>query len=391
MVQESLDEDHTEKAPIVALVGTTAAIAVFGMAQGLSYPLLTLIMQRQGLGPATIGLSTAMMPLGLITSSLLAPALVSRFGARRLGVFSAVLAALLFAAIGALQDMIAWFGLRFLLGFAINPLFILSEVSVMTLAPPGRRGRIMGYFNAMTGLGYATGPIVLGTLGSIGWPPFLAGIAGFAACALILALTAVELPGGAGEHGRTSGVIGFWLVAPALLTAVTASAATQQSVYSLFPVFASGLGQSEGRIAAMVTALSLGNILLQVPLGHMAERFGARAMILACAMATGSGAVMAPFLIDSPAIWPLLMGLGGFGYGVYTMALLGLASRFSGSALITGNSAFALMWGVGGIAGPPLSGVIMEGIGPYGLPSFMAATSLLLAAVLILRGVRQRP
>jgi hypothetical protein len=52
-----------------ALAGVTAALAMFGAAQGLSYPLFTLLMQRQGMSPALIGLSAAMMPVGLILSA----------------------------------------------------------------------------------------------------------------------------------------------------------------------------------------------------------------------------------------------------------------------------------------------------------------------------------
>jgi hypothetical protein len=76
-----------------ALLGVTAALAMFGAAQGLSYPLFTLLMQRQGMPPALIGLSAAMMPVGLILSAPLIPRAVSMFGARRLAVGCALAAA----------------------------------------------------------------------------------------------------------------------------------------------------------------------------------------------------------------------------------------------------------------------------------------------------------
>ena len=52
-----------------ALAGVTAALAMFGAAQGLSSPLFTLLMQKQCMSPGLIGLSAAMMPLGLILSA----------------------------------------------------------------------------------------------------------------------------------------------------------------------------------------------------------------------------------------------------------------------------------------------------------------------------------
>jgi len=61
-----------------ALAGVTTALAMFGAAQGLSYPLFTLLMQRQGLSPALIGLSAAMMSVGLILSASFVPAALAR-------------------------------------------------------------------------------------------------------------------------------------------------------------------------------------------------------------------------------------------------------------------------------------------------------------------------
>lgn len=130
---------------LVALVGVTGALTAFAVAQGLSYPLFTILMQRQGMPPALIGLSAAMLPLGLIVSAGFVPAAVRRFGARGLAIGCASVGGAAFLAIGLLQNEIAWFGLRFLLGLVINPLYVLGEVWALAAAPPRQRGRFMGF------------------------------------------------------------------------------------------------------------------------------------------------------------------------------------------------------------------------------------------------------
>ena len=373
-----------------ALAGVTAALAMFGAAQGLSYPLFTLLMQRQGISPALIGLSAAMMPVGLILSASFVPVAVRLFGARNLGVGCALAGALCFLAIGYLQNWVAWFVIRFLVGFAINPLYVLGEVWALSLAPPSRRGRVMGVFNALMGAGYAAGPLILIAVGSRGWPPFIAATAGFLLCALILRAVSAKLTGFEDDGQPSGGVAGFARLAPALLLAVLVSAAVQQSTYSLIPVFGSGFGLPEARQAALVTALSLGNIILQIPLGLMAERFGGRAMIVFCALATASCAISLPLLIATPFIWPVLVVMGAVGYGVYTMALIELGTRFKGTILVAGNAAFALMWGVGGIVGPPGAGALMQVIGPLGLPAVIVGLDFLLVAFALYRSLQRR-
>ncbi len=373
-----------------ALAGVTAALAMFGAAQGLSSPLFTLLMQKQGMSPALIGLSAAMMPLGLVLSASLVPAAVRLVGARTLAVSCSLIGALCFFAIGYLQDWVAWFVIRFIVGVIINPLYILGEVWALSLAPPSRRGRVMGIFNSVLGVGYATGPLVLTAVGTSGWVPFIVGIAGFVLCAVILRSVSASLAGFEDDGQPSGGLIGFARLAPALLFAVLVSAAVQQSTYALIPVFGSGYGLPEAVLAALVMVLSLGNIFLQIPLGLLAERFGGRAMIIACAIATAVCAVLLPLLITTPLIWAVLLVMGAVGYGVYTMALVELGSRFKGSALVSGNAAFALMWGAGGIVGPPSAGALMQAIGPLGLPTVIAGLDVLLVVFALYRSSVRR-
>jgi hypothetical protein len=48
--------------------------------------------------------------------------------------------------------------------------------------------------------------------------------------------------------------------------------------------------------------------------------------------------------------------------------MVDLGDRFSGALLLAGNSAFGVMWGIGGIIGPAVAGVAMDFLGPEGLP-----------------------
>lgn len=373
-----------------ALLGVTAALAMFGAAQGLSYPLFTLLMQRQGMPPSLIGLSAAMMPLGLVLSAPLIPRAVAAFGAKRLAVGCALAAALCFVCIAALQNWFAWFALRFLLGFIVNPIYVLGEVWALALSPPERRGRMMGVFNALMGAGYAVGPLAMTVVGSAGWPPFIVAICGFLACTVILQLVSNDLRGFDADGQPKMNVLSFARVAPALLLAVLVSASCQQSTYSLMPVFGAAYGLRDAVLAALVTALSVGNIVLQIPLGLAAEKVGARAMIITCATATATCILLLPVLVLTPWVWPVLVVMGGVGYGVYTMALVELGNRFSGSTLVAGNAAFALMWGAGGIVGPPVAGASIQAAGPLGLVGVIAGLSLFLVAFALWRSLTRR-
>src|SRR3954468_662629 len=105
MTAEELPFDISDKTPWAAIAGVIATVSVFAIAQGLSYPLLSFILQRQGVSPGLIGLSAAMTPIGFIVSSPIIPALARRFGAGRTALSCAALSAIMLALIGWTQDL----------------------------------------------------------------------------------------------------------------------------------------------------------------------------------------------------------------------------------------------------------------------------------------------
>ena len=48
MADQDLQPEATEPTPWAAIAGVIATVSVFAIAQGLSYPLLSFILQRQG-------------------------------------------------------------------------------------------------------------------------------------------------------------------------------------------------------------------------------------------------------------------------------------------------------------------------------------------------------
>jgi MFS family permease len=360
------------------MAGIMATVTVFAVAQGLTYPLLSFILERQGTTPGLIGLSAAMTPLGFIVSAAFIPALARRVGGARLAILCSTLAALTLVAIGWTQEVRAWMPLRFLLGLFANPLYVISETWLVSITPGPRRGRIMGLYSSIVSGGFAIGPLSLGLVGTQGWPPFMIGIAAFLVCGLIVLAVVPRLPKMPHE-GEATSVGGFFALAPLLLFAVFAAAALEQVLLSLFAVYGAALGSAEERIASLITCFVAGNAVLQVLLGRVAEQLGSSRTMSSCAVASLAGCLLLPPFFNSWLVWPLVFVWGGVSFGMYTMSLIQLGERFTGQALIAGNAAFAFVWGIGGMVGSPATGLAMQVMGHQGLPASLG----LLCGVLV--------
>ena len=156
-----------------AVAAVIACLSVFDVTLGLTYPLLSLILEARGISATWVGANAAMTPLGLVLTAPAVLPLARRVGSWRLALLCIGATAATLVLLRLSGDLRAWFLLRFVLGGAIGMLFALSEAWINALATEATRGRIIGLYSSVLSLGFATGPFLLTWTGSAGWTPFV--------------------------------------------------------------------------------------------------------------------------------------------------------------------------------------------------------------------------
>lgn len=359
------------------IIASITAVGVFCLTTGLSHPLLALILEDMGASSGLIGLNAAMGPIGIILSAPFVPRLARKFGAWFICVTSLCSSAVLLLMLAVFRDVMIWFPIRFFLGVAISAIFIISETWINQLAMPRIRGRIIGTYNTVAAAGFALGPLTLAVIGSQGWPPFLVGITGILIALPVFVLARDHLPGFDGREDAS--VFSFLSLAPMLLLAVAFAALFDQVVLSFLPIYGLRHGLTEATSSLALAVMIIGNVVLQIPIGWLADRISRRFLMSIMAIATMIGSLLLSLLIGgSILLWPMLFVWGAIAFGIYTIALVELGDRFSGALLLAGNGAFGMMWGIGGIFGPPVAGAAMDLIGPEGLPVILGLASCVL-------------
>ncbi len=371
------------------LIAACAAISVFGLSFGMSYPLLSLILESRGVSAGMIGVNSAMGPLGILVFSGVIPVLTKRFGARRMVVLAALITAALMIGYRMFDTLEAWFVIRLLQGMSMSVLFTLSEVWIVSYAEKDNRARVVAIYASVLSASFGAGPLVIGWIGIDGWLPFQLGaiilLIGIIPLSLVRENEVAEP-----EEVPPSGILDFLPKAPMLLACVGVFAIFDAATISLLPVYGIRNGLDLQTSANILSALILGNIVLQFPIGWLADRYPKRLILSLCAAATAISLLLMPLVIGSSWIWPLLILTGATGYGIYTVSLADLGDRFSGNELVSGSSSFAVIWGGGALFGSITGGWAMLGMNSHGLPVYLAATYTMLAIGLIVRGRRIR-
>jgi MFS family permease len=163
-------------------------------------------------------------------------------------------------------------------------------------------------------------------------------------------------------------MLGLLRAAPAALLASFVFGSIDAGMGGLLPVYAVRSGYSEAHAALFVTALSLGALVLQFPLGHLADRMSRTRLLALCAASGIIGAAATPFLIALPwAMYALLALWGGLTMGIYTIGLTLIGQRFKGDQLVGANAASVILYSLGLLAGPAAEGVALDAWNPQGL------------------------
>lgn len=349
----------SERERLAAITAAIACIAIVGVGLSLSVPLLSLEMERMGVSKFWIGANTAMAGVASIVVVPFVPRVAARIGVMPLLVGAVLALSLVLPAFKALYSFPWWFPLRFVFSASLGVLFVLSEFWINTAAPPERRGLVMGIYATVLSLGFAAGPALLSVLGTSGWTPYLWGGALFLAG--LLPLLAARGVSPVIEEGGSRTILSFLLAAPAATLAALVFGMVETGGFALLPLYGLANGYGAEAAAFLVSVLSMGSVLLQLPIGMLSDRVDRRVVLLAVAAIGVVGALLIPLVIDRAALfYPLLVVWGGVIGGLYTVGLAHLGARFTGSELASANAAFVILYNVGVVAGPPFIGLGMD-------------------------------
>lgn len=372
-----------------SLAGAMIGVAAFAVTATLSYPLLSLIMERAGWSAGWIGANAAMASIGMLCAPLLARAMarlgVETFVALCLLVCMATLATFPLLDAERPSGVAAMFATRFVFGAATAGVFFATEYWVVSAAPPALRGRVVAVYVTIVAAGFAAGPGVLLLSGVEGWPPFLWAIG---LCAATLGAI-WALRGRAPAVERRTAARGPWTFLrsdPAVLFGVALFGAMEFGSMGLLPIWGLALGFPEHMAVMLAAAAAFGGVLIQPAIGWAADRAPARPMLLGAALIAGvTIAAAAAAQSSATGVILLLILWGGAGAALYTLSLAALGARYRGAELADANAALIAGYGAGALLGPPLIGGAMDAAGPIGLPATLA---LLCAGYALIVGAR---
>jgi MFS family permease len=364
----------------LSLLALNACVFSVSIAFGALQPLITLRQAHQGIDATLIGLNAAMFPLAVLLAGPLLPRVMHRLGAVRAMIAGLVVMTLAILLLPSLPFLPAWFVLRFLTGCAGAIPWVVSETWLNMVASDRDRGRIMGIYATVLAAGFALGPAIISAVGVEGWLPFL-----IVAAAVSIGIIPLSFAGDLAPRmpERPEAPLSDILRAqPLIMISATCGGLMDFALYSLLPVYGLHHGLDQSSAVLVLTVFTGGNVLLQLPIGWLADHTSRRAVLLACVLVSLAGALALPFAMTTPVLlYSVVFVWGGALFAIYTVGLGLMGDGFPRNQLAAANVVFVMVYQIGGAAGPTLAGTAIDLLGPEGLIVVVAiaATVLTLA------------
>jgi MFS family permease len=343
------------------------------LGNGMHFTLIGLRGGIEGFSTAELAIVTSGYFMGFLLGARLSPLMIKRVGHVR--VFAA-LGSFMSAGLIAfplLTEPWAWTVLRLLLGICMSGIYVTAESWLNNAATNETRGKVLSAYMIAQTLGIigAQGLLTLGDAGtsvlfmcasilvSISFAPILLSATPVPVVEVVRPMPLRDL-----YTGSPLGTVGIFLLGSAFATQTGMGA-----------VFGTQIGLTATQIALFIAMLFSGALVLQYPIGWLSDQMDRRKLIFGAASLGAASCALG--WLTSGGLWPLMVSAffaGGVAMPLYALLLAHANDSLSTEDMPAASGGLVFTFGLGAILGPLVTGLAMQGLGPYGFWLVLGAT-----------------
>ena len=350
---------------ILASWALLTGILLLMIGNGLQSTLIGVRGDIEGFSTLELSLVTSAYFLGFLGGSRLTPSAIQRVGHVR--VFAA-LAALISGALilyPAVTYSWAWVILRIVIGFCFSGVYVTAESWLNNSATNETRGQTLSVYMIVQMVGVVIAQALLNIADPKGYLLFVIPSVLVSISVTPMLLAAVPTP--AFEATKQMGIPDLYKRSPLAFVGMFILGGVFSAQFGMSAVYATQIGLSLGQISLFVSAIFVGAMVLQYPIGWASDQIDRRVLIMIVAAVGGiSSAIGMMFESYFPALLLAAFFLGGMSNPLYSL-LLAYANDYLESDEMAGASgSMIFVNGLGAVSGPIVTGWLMSTYGASG-------------------------
>ncbi len=347
------------------------------LGNGLQGSLLGVRGSLEGIDSAVLGIVMSGYFLGFLAGSWYAPSMLRRVGHVRVFAALGSVVSASFILYAVVVDAYAWFVLRVIVGFCFAGVYVVAESWLNHSATNETRGQTLSMYLIVQMSGMVLGQLLLNAADPAGYNLFvLISVLVSISFAPILLTTS---PTPRHDSARRMTLKRLISVSPLASIGMFLLGGVFSILYAMSSVYATQIGLSVAATSAFITAIFLGGLVLQYPLGWLSDRIDRRLLICTCALVgliACIAIVPARDSVQALVVWAFITG--GIASPLYGLLLSYANDYLELEDMPSASSGLLFINGVGAVAGPVIVGRAMETIGTA---FYFLITAVLFAAI----------
>ena len=347
------------------------------LGNGLQGTLLGVRGSIENIDASTMGYVMSAYFIGFLGGSRVAPMLLRRVGHVRVFAALASLVSAAFILFAAIVDPIAWLLLRFIVGFCFSGIYVVTESWLNHSTTNDTRGQALSLYLMVQMSGIVLGQLLLNLADPAGYNLFvlITVLVSLSFAPILLSTTPAPVHEttarmSIGELIRTSPLASFGNLLLGGIFAV---------LFGMAPIYATERGLTIAQVSYFISAIYLGGLLFQYPIGFLSDRFDRRYLIIAVTAIGALAAVLALFIGSSYyMLLVLALIIGGTSNPLYSLLLAYANDYLEFDQMAAASGGLLFINGCGAMTGPVVVGYVME---RFGIHWFFITIAVLMSVI----------
>lgn len=368
---------------------SSAWALLFGMGllmigNGMQGTLLGIRGEIEGFSTLEMSIVMSAYFAGFLGGSRMAPNMIRRVGHVRVFAALASLISAVMILYPTFADPWVWTAGRVLIGFCFSAVYVTAESWLNNAATNENRGQALSLYMIVMTLGIVASQALLVTADPSGFILFI-----IPSVLVSVAITPILLsisPTPAFEATKPMTLRELVRVSPLGCVGMFLLGGVFSAQFGMASVYGAQAGLSIPQISTFVATFFVGAVILQYPIGWLSDRMDRRLLIIAVSAVGVAGSVLGGMLGGQFTF--LLVSaftVGGMSNPLYSLLIAHANDFLDHDDMAAASGGMVFINGLGAVAGPIITGWLMDQVGPWG---FYLFTATLFAALVIYAGWR---
>jgi len=366
----------------VAYVLSNAWALLLGMlllmiGNGLQGTLLAVRGGLEGFNETTMSVIMTGYFLGFLVGSRLAPQIIARVGHVRAFAALASLISAAFIIYPAIPDPIAWTFLRVAVGVCISGVYVVAESWLNDISTNETRGQALSAYLIVQMVGIIAAQAFVNIADPSGYTLFvvMSVLVSISFAPILLSVSAAPVF----ETTKRMTLLELYKVSPLGCVGSFFLGGIFAAQFGMGAVYATAKGLSLADLSVFVSAIYIGGLLMQYPLGYISDKMDRRVLIIAITGAGGLILLAGTFFTEQFYVLLIVaFVMGGVANPLYSLLIAYTNDYLKPEDMPAASSGLIFLTGVGSVAGPVLVGYLMTS---YGADSFFVFIALLFLSI----------